>query len=172
MFGCLLRHGKRKLELSLNDTTFELNGSGSQLFLSEQIIQRILPVRRTCRHFLHREFLFYVVAIKAPRCSGVAESAPDVFADAAVLQRAAGVELNLQDACSRVVADGAQFAGVDLFHFHGIRRFCKSEVVDADVMSRFLLFVFDGGDGQPERMEDAPLFGFAAYLATPGTRQQ
>lgn len=45
-------------------------------------------------------------------CSGI-------FAYAAVLQGDACVEFDLQDARSRVVADGAKFAGVDGFHFHG-----------------------------------------------------
>ena len=48
-----------------------------------------------------------------------AETAPDILADAAVLQRAAIVELNLQHPGARIVADGAQPARIDLFHFHG-----------------------------------------------------
>ena len=87
--------------------------------MAEQIIQRILLRRRTSRNLLHREFLFDIVTIETPGCAGTAEPAPEVFADVAVLQRVAGVEPYLQDACARVVADGAEFAGIDLFHFHG-----------------------------------------------------
>jgi len=46
---------------------------------------------------------------------GAAESATDILTDATVFERAAGVELNLQDASSRIVADGAQLAGIDPF---------------------------------------------------------
>jgi hypothetical protein len=38
------------------------------------------------------------------------------------------------------------------------------EIVDADVVGRFLLFILDGGDGQPEGMEDAPLFGRVSLI--------
>ncbi len=41
------------------------------------------------------------------------------------------------------------------------------EVVDADVVRCLVVFVFDGGDGEPEGMEDAAFFGFDAYLAAP-----
>ena len=98
--------------------TIELVGFTSQLFFIKKLIQRIFPCRHTSGYFLHREFLFNVVTIKAPGRPRTAEPAPNVLADAAVLERAAGVELYLQHACSRVVADGAQLAGIDLFHFH------------------------------------------------------
>jgi hypothetical protein len=89
-----------------------------QSSLLEQIIQRIVFGWRICRNFLRRELLFDIVTIKAPGCTGTAEAAPEVFADAAVLQQVSVAELHLQDARSGVVADGAQLAGVDLFHFH------------------------------------------------------
>jgi len=70
---------------------------------------------------LYLEFLFDVVTIEASRSPGAAESAPQVFAHAAVLQCVARVEFDLQYARLRVVVDVAQFAGVDGFHFHAVR---------------------------------------------------
>jgi len=48
-----------------------------------------------------------------------AEAAPDILADAAVLQRAAVIELDLQHPGARIVADGVQLARIDLLYFHG-----------------------------------------------------
>ena len=60
----------------------------------------------------------------------VAKPAPYFLADAAVLERAAVVELHLQDTGACIVADGAQFARIDLFYFHGgITRECVGEVL-------------------------------------------
>jgi hypothetical protein len=42
-----------------------------------------------------------------------------ILADAAILQRAALDELDLQHPGARIVADGAQPARIDLLHFHG-----------------------------------------------------
>ena len=88
---------------------------GPNHFGPNRVIERVLAVRGDSRNFPNRKFFFDVVAIIAPGCTGAAEAAPDILADAAVLERAAGVELNLQDAGARIVADGAQLAGIDFF---------------------------------------------------------
>ncbi len=67
---------------------------------------------------LRGEFFLDIVAIETPCRARAAETLPDSFADAAVLQRAAVVELYLQHPGARIVADGAQLTRVDLFHFH------------------------------------------------------
>jgi len=41
-----------------------------------------------------------------------------ILAEAAILQHAAVVELDLQQLGARIVADGAQPARIDLLHFH------------------------------------------------------
>ena len=47
-----------------------------------------------------------------------AETARDILANAAILQRAAVVELDLQRPGARIVANGAQSIRIDLLHFH------------------------------------------------------
>ena len=41
------------------------------------------------------------------------------------------------------------------------------KIIDADVVGGLLLFVLDGGDGEPEGVQDAAFFGLDANLATP-----
>lgn len=51
------------------------------------------------------------------------------------MQCVARIEFDLQDARSCVVADGAQFAGVDGFHFHGVSEWkCPRSVAVLDVL--------------------------------------
>jgi hypothetical protein len=91
---------------------------------------------------LRRELLLDVVAIEAPCRPRAAEPVPDILADAAVLQRAAVVELHLQHPGARIVADGAQPARINLLHFHG--DILKTIVVLATLALQFfrLAYVF------------------------------
>lgn len=88
--------------------------------LSEQVVKRVLFRGSRTGNALRAELIFYVVPVVAPCSTRTAEPSPDIFANAAVLQRVAVVELYLQYPLPRVVSYGSQFTRTDLLHFHGV----------------------------------------------------
>jgi len=103
----------------VNDTGLAEFRSSANSGFTEQLVERVLASGRVAGDALRGELLLDVVAIEAPRRRRAAEAAPSILADTAVLQRAAVVELHLQQPGATVVADGTQFSRVDLLHFHG-----------------------------------------------------
>jgi hypothetical protein len=93
--------------VSLKD---QINGSGSGF--PELLVQRVLGCGGVHGNALCRELPLDVVAIKTPCRSRTAETAPGLLADAAKLQHAAVVELDLQHPGAIIVTDGARPARI------------------------------------------------------------
>ena len=63
-------------------------------------------------------FFLHGVAVHAPRRTARRQAAPELLADAAVLERGAVIQLHAQQTSAGIVANGAQSAGADGFHGH------------------------------------------------------